>query len=385
MPRTPLREQVLVITGATSGIGLATARLAAEKGARLVLAARNEEALHDIANELESDRVEVDVVVADVGREADVERIAERALARFGRFDTWVNNAGVSIYGRLEEVSLKDHRRLFDTNYWGVVHGSLAALELLRTHGGTIINIGSALSARSIPLQGAYCASKHAVKGFTDALRMEVEEAELPVRITLLMPAAINTPYARHAKNYLDVEPRNPSPVYAPEVVAETILHCAEHPERDVFVGAAARMMAAGEQFAPRLTDLLMERTMFRQQRTDRPARPREDHALFEPGRDGRVHGEQDRPVFQHSAYTSMSLHPLATAAVCAGLGLIAAGVWRAIENNRDRIDRDRRDRDRDHDRNVAPIPRERAPVVRSAPLGTPRAAGPGHEGLPRL
>lgn len=165
----PLDTQVVVITGATSGIGLVTARKAAAKRARLVLASRNEGALRFLADEINAAGGEAVHAVTDVANEEDVRRIAATARQRFGGFDTWVNNAGVSIYGNLTDVSLADHRRLFETNYWGVVHGSLVAVEHLRQRGGALINIGSALSDRAIPLHGAYCASKHAVKGFTDA------------------------------------------------------------------------------------------------------------------------------------------------------------------------------------------------------------------------
>src|SRR3954466_1499031 len=150
------------------------------------------------------------------------------AIQAFGRIDTWVNNAGVGIWGRIEELSEADMRQLFETNFWGQVYGSLVALSQLRQHGGALINIGSVTSDRSIPLQGIYSASKHAIKGFTDALRMELEEEGAPVSVTLIKPSAIDTPYFQHAKNYMSVQPKPPAPVYAPEVVANAILRAAE-------------------------------------------------------------------------------------------------------------------------------------------------------------
>ncbi|MGE5623098.1 MAG: SDR family NAD(P)-dependent oxidoreductase, partial [Bacillota bacterium] len=152
-----LSEQVIVITGATSGIGLTTARRAAERGARVVLAARNEDALKQLTFELSKRGHEAVHVVADVGIEEDVRKIAQAAIQRFGGFDTWVNNAGISIFGRLEDVPLEDQRKLFQTNFWGVVHGSLVAVEHLKQRGGgAIINLGSEVSDRALPLQGAY-------------------------------------------------------------------------------------------------------------------------------------------------------------------------------------------------------------------------------------
>jgi len=197
-----LNRQVMVITGASSGIGLVTARMAAQHRARLVLAARSEGALRQLVEEIKAQGGEAIHVVADVGREQDVRRIAEAAIERFGSFDTWVNNAGVSIYGRVLEVSMEDHRQLFETNYWGLVHGSRVACENLKHRGGALINVGSSLSDRAIPLQGTYCASKHAVKGYTDALRMELEEEGAPISVTLIKPSAIDTPYNSSFTNW---------------------------------------------------------------------------------------------------------------------------------------------------------------------------------------
>src|SRR3954471_23444579 len=213
-----LDEQVVVITGASSGIGLATALTAAERGAKVVLAARSEEPLQKAVDKITADGGEAIYVVADVGQPVDVERVADAAAARFGRIDTWINNAGGSIYGRLDEVREKDSRRLFDTNFWGVVNGSLVALPYLKQVGGALINVGSEVSDAVVPLQGMYSASKHAVKGFTDALRIEVEELDkAPLSITLIQPTAVDTPYPQHAKNYTDKEPKLPSPQIDPE------------------------------------------------------------------------------------------------------------------------------------------------------------------------
>lgn len=319
-----LNEQTIVITGATSGIGLKTARMAAERGAKLVLAARNEEALQKLAGEINSSGGVSVSVVADVGNQEDVRKIAERAIEIFGGFDTWVNNAGVSIYGKFEEVSIKDQRQLFETNYWGVVHGSLAAANHLKTRGGALINIGSTLSDRAIPLQGAYCASKHAVKGFTDAFRMELEADDAPISVTLVKPAAIDTPYKDHAKNYLCVQPENPPPVYAPETVAETILYCAENPVRDVFVGAGGKMLSALGKYAPRTTDKIMEATMLDIQKSDKPADGNPNESLYESNDDRlRERGGYEGHVSESSLYTKASLHPVITgAALALGAGL---------------------------------------------------------------
>ncbi len=330
-----LNEQVMVITGATSGIGLVTARMAAGRGARLILAARNEEALRRLVNETSASGAQAVYVVADVGKQEDVRRIAEKAIEHFGDFDTWVNNAGVSIYGRVLDVSMEDHRQLFETNYWGLVYGSQVAAEHLRQKGGALINIGSSLSDRAIPLQGTYCASKHAVKGYTDALRMELEEEGAPISVTLIKPSAIDTPYREHAKNYMPVEPLNPPPVYAPETVAEAILHCAEHPERDVFIGAGGKALSLGGEYAPRLTDKVMEATLFNLQKTNKPSLASRPDGLYSPLSKLEERGGYPGHVAESSLYTKASLHPLIAGALLVGAGLTLVALLRSNPVNR--------------------------------------------------
>jgi len=323
----PLDEQVLVITGASSGIGLVTAKTAAERGARVVLAARNERALRRAVEEIEADGGDAVYVVADVAEADDVEKIAKVAVREYGRVDTWVNNASTSIYGRVWEVPLEDKRRLFDVNFWGVVHGCRAALPLLRERGGAIINVGSVLSDQAIPMQGTYAAAKHAVKGYTDALRMELEEQELPVSVTLVKPASIDTPFFDHARNYMERDPKPAPPVYAPEVVAEAILRAAERPTRDVFAGGGAKAMSAMGYHAPRLTDRMMERTQVKGQQKD-VATGRPDNLWKPLDEDGGERGSYDGPVLERSAYTTAALRPVATTLAALGVGLaVAAGV----------------------------------------------------------
>jgi len=328
-----LNEQVIVLTGATSGIGLVTARMAARRGARLVLAARTEEALQQLVSEIKARGGEAVHVVADVGREGDVRRISQKALERFGGFDTWVNNAGVSIYGRLLEISMDDHRQLFETNYWGLVYGSQVAAEHLKRKGGALINVGSVLSDRAIPLQGSYCASKHAVKGYTDALRMELEEEGAPVSVTLIKPSAIDTPYKEHARNYLPVEPENPPPVYAPETVAEAILHAAEHPERDVYIGGGGRALSSMGEHAPRVMDKVMEATMFDLQQSDKPVKTDKHKGLYAPSGELEERGGYEGHVAESSLYTKASLHPFITGALIVGSGLALAAFLRSGGN----------------------------------------------------
>ena len=276
-------KQVIVITGATSGIGLTTVRMAAAKGAKLVLAARDHEALSKLADELLATGCEALAVPTDVGSHAEVKALGRAAVARFGRIDSWINNAGISIFGRNADVPLADHEKLFQTNFWGVVHGSLVAQELMRETGGAIINLGSELSDVAVPLQGMYSASKHAVKGFTDSLRMEAEKDGYPLSVTLIKPSGIDTMFTAHARNYMKNEPELPAPLYAPELVAEAILFAAENPQRDVFVGGASKLFSVQGQAAPRLLDKFMNLLMFKQQQKERPSAPDRTDALYQP------------------------------------------------------------------------------------------------------
>src|SRR3954469_5335610 len=262
----PVDQQVIVITGASSGIGLATALAAVDKGASVVLVARSERVLNEICEQINSGGGKAMCCVADVGKREDMERVAATTIDRFGRIDTWVNDAGVAIYGRLEEGQEEDSRKLFDTNFWGVVNGSLAALPHLRKSGGALINIGSEVSDAVVPLQGMYSASKHAVKGFTDALRVELLDEKAPVSVTLIQPTAVNTPYPEHARNYMDKEPKLPTPQIDPMKVAKAILDAATDPARDVTVGAMAKLTRTNFKIMPKLADWMAKKYTTKQQ-----------------------------------------------------------------------------------------------------------------------
>lgn len=287
----PLSEQSMVITGASSGIGLATALLAAAQGARLLLIARSGETLKSLTARIAADRGEVLHVVADVADRQKMEMAAQEAADRLGGIDTWVNNAGVSIYGRLDEVSEADSRRLFDTNFWGLVNGSLAALPHLKRNGGALINVGSEVSEAVVPFLGMYAASKHAVKGFTDALRVEIEELdESPVSITLVQPSAVNTPFPHHAKNYMNREPKLPPPLIEPEQVAEAILKAATTGGRDIKVGAMAVINTTVSKLMPSLGDKMSAKRGMSQIGDMPPLHP--EGTLFTPSETGSPYGK---------------------------------------------------------------------------------------------
>jgi short-subunit dehydrogenase len=316
-----LPDQVIVITGATSGIGLTTARMAARRGAKLVIAARNEVALLQLRDEIDAAGGSALAVPTDVTKKEDVHRLADAAIDRFGEFDTWVNDAGGSIYGLIRNVPVEEERKLFDLNYWGVVYGSRIAADYLRQRGGAIINLGSVASDRGIPLQSAYCASKHAVKAFTDALRVELEKEGAPVSVTLIKPTAIDTPFFRHAKTYMDAQPTEPSPMYAPETVARAILYAAQTPVRDLLVGDKAPVESMLGRLFPGVGDRFMKAQMFEGQKSDRRPLPGENRVFEGASSELRERGRYDDVrVMEHSVYTEAAMRPVLTGAVTMGI-----------------------------------------------------------------
>ncbi len=321
----PLDEQVIIITGASSGIGLATAEAAAAKGARLVLVARNGEALNEIAARLRATGAQVAVCVADIADADSATRIAATALDQFGRVDTWVNNAAASLYGRFDKAPEADHRRIFDIGYFGTVRCSLKAVELLRERGGALINIGSVLGDRAIQQQGMYSAMKHAVRGFTDALRVEVAEAGQPVSVTLIKPHGIHTPYPEHARNYMPRPGSLPPPVYDPRLVARAILFAAVHPRRELTVGGLGALASGLGNVFPTLTDIGEVLVGSAAQQIDQPPPPGVNDNLYAARRDGRIDSAQDVPVRTRSLYLEMQIAPLrAVGALSAAVALTA-------------------------------------------------------------
>lgn len=318
----PINKQTIIITGATSGIGLATATAAAEQGAAVVLVARTGEALKQVAQEITAAGGRATTIVADVGNEAEVETVVDHAVETFGGFDTWVNDAGVGVYGDIMDLPSDEHQRLFQTNYWGVLYGSKAAVRHLenRKGGGTLINVGSINSDFAIPLLGAYAASKHAVKGFTDTLRMELRQAGKPVQVTLIKPSGIGTPFSENARNHTGNEPQVAPPVYAPEVVAEAILHAATHKVRSVTVGGAGRVMVGSAQLLPKVMDRVFGWSMPKVQQTDDPRTPGDN--LLEGRSEARLYRRKGAGR-SFSVYTTAVRSPGLSAAL---LGLAALG-----------------------------------------------------------
>jgi short-subunit dehydrogenase len=256
----------------------------------VVLAARSPDALKDAVNKLNSLGGDCMSFVCDVADRSQVEKLAQATIDRYKRIDTWVNDAGLAIYGRLDEVSDEDSRRLFDINFWGVVYGSLVALPHLKKQGGALINVGSEVSDAVAPLLGMYSASKHAVKGFTDGLRIELERIDkAPISITLIQPTAVDTPFDEHGRNYMDREPNLPSPMVDPQNVADAILYAAERPTPNIKVGMMAKLNTFAAKNMPGLAERMAAKQVNQLHRDEPPQHP--EGTLYNPGESGRIHG----------------------------------------------------------------------------------------------
>lgn len=322
----PLSEQTIVITGGSSGIGLATARRAARSGANVVIAARNEDALREACEGIVRNGGRCAYLVVDVAQDDAAERIAEIADREFGGFDTWVNDAATALYARLVDTDLAEHRRVFDVGYFGTVNASIFAVRRLATQGGALINIGSVLGDRAVPIQGSYSAMKHAVKGFTEALRMETENSGGRVSITLIKPHGINTPYPEHARNKMGKPARIPPIQYDPELVAQAICFAAAHPRRDLVVGGQGFLLTTLANMFPRSADIGMEVLMDEKGQTiDTPPEPGAQDNLFAPRKDGRQRSNQPLFVRKTSLALQAQMHPGTTAALGIGTAALAA------------------------------------------------------------
>lgn len=304
-----LHEQVVVITGASSGIGLATARHAARAGARLVLTARNEDVLKLVCEQIREQGGEAIYVVTDIADRDGVERVVKAAEQEFGGFDTWVNNAGVVIFAQLNELPDDEHRRLFETNYWGMVYGSLAAVEHFRHRpdGGTLINVASINAEMPVPILGAYSASKAAVKAFSDVLRMELIHQKIPVKVSIIMPSGISTPISDHGRSHLGNRGKVMPPLYDAEVVADAIMVAARRPVRNITVGETGLMSVFAWKLLPQLMDRVVSWMLPKVQSSDQPALPTDN--LFTAGEDGNVYLEGKRQGIRTSPYTKARLH----------------------------------------------------------------------------
>ncbi len=332
MPRS-LSDQVVVITGASSGVGRETALQLAQRHTSLLLAARNREALDTLAAEVARLGGTADVVPTDVADWGQVDALAGRAVERFGRIDTWVNTAAATVYGRVADLAVEEIKRTLDVILLGQIYGMKAALSrMLPQHAGVIVNVASALAVRSVPLQAPYCAAKHGIRGFAESLRLELEHDKTGVAVVTLLPSSINTPLFDHARSKIGVKPKPVPPVYEPAVVARAILYAAEHPQAEVVIGAGGKALDVLERVAPRAADkiLLGPGKVFAKQRTSQPDNGVDNLFTASTG-PGRTSGEFGQRSKSTSVYTTVfEQHPARIRAVLAGAAVAVMAAVRA-------------------------------------------------------
>jgi NAD(P)-dependent dehydrogenase (short-subunit alcohol dehydrogenase family) len=307
----PIHEQVVVVVGATSGIGREAALRFAERGAKVVVAGRSLSVLADLVDEIRSRGGESAAHFADVSQYEQMETLAEHVIALYGRIDTWVHVAAVSIYAPFQETKPDEFRRVIEVNLIGQAFGAMAALPHLKRAGGALIHIGSLESKRSFPLHSAYSASKHGMIGFIDALRVELMHDRTPISVTTILPAGINTPFFDKTLTRLGVKPRPSPPVYEPVLVAQAILHAAEHPVREIYVGGAGKSMEWLHLISPSLTDWLLSRFGYRPQLTSTPKTDQAANNLYDhvEGYD-QVHGTFSKEARSVSLFAGLEMHP---------------------------------------------------------------------------
>jgi NAD(P)-dependent dehydrogenase (short-subunit alcohol dehydrogenase family) len=324
----PKQRRVIVITGASAGVGRAAAHAFAREGARIGLLARSREGLDGARREVETLGGEALVLPCDVADAGAVEAAAAAVEERFGPIDVWVNNAMASVFSPIKETPPDEFKRVTEVTYLGFVYGTLAALKrMLPRDRGIIIQVGSALAYRGIPLQAAYCAAKHAIEGFCDSLRCELLHDKSNVRVTMIQMPALNTPQFRWVKSRLPHKAQPVPPIFQPEVAADSILYASHHPRREFIVGWPAFKAVYGNKIAPGFADRYLAGMGYDAQQHDGPEDPNRPHNLWETvnGRHS-THGDFDRRAKDWSAWWFMSKNRGWFAAAGVALLALAAG-----------------------------------------------------------
>jgi len=307
--KKPLSDQVIVVTGASSGLGRAIARGAGERGAKVVVTARNEEALNACVGEIERAGSEALALPGDLTDRALVERVVEAAAERFGRIDTYVANAIVTVYAEVEQLEEDELRRVWDVNFFGVVYGYWAALPHLRGSRGTFLHVSSALAYRGIPLQAAYCSTKAGLRAFLESARVEEQKAGTGVAISLVLPGAINTPQFDRDRQKIGYQPQPVPPIYQPEPFAEATLRCAERPIRELPISWGAQKLLWGQKLSPRAGDWMLRRIGWKSQHTDQPKPVDAPDNLFDTlSGDPGAHGRFDDRARKSTTWTRLRL-----------------------------------------------------------------------------
>ena len=326
--KKPIEQQVLVVAGASSGIGRATARAAGARGAKVVVSARNVEALEAAAAEVEASGGEALAVAADATSADDNERLCARAVERFGRIDSFVCSIMVTVYAEISELDADELRRVMDVNFIGRYHAYRAALPHLQASRGTFVDVSSGLAYRGIPLQAAYCASKAAGRVFFESARVEQEKHGTGVDISLVLPGGINTPQFDRARQKLGLQPQPVPPIHEPELAAAAVLHCCERPQRELPVTWASQKLLWGQKLSPRAGDLVLLRNGWEGQTTGEPKPVGSPDNLFEtiPGDPG-AHGRFDAQAKASSRWTEARIRLGKAGSVAALAAPVLAGL----------------------------------------------------------
>ena len=332
MKLKPVEDQVVVLMGASSGIGREAALRFADRGSRVVVSARGGRALESLVAEIRAGGGEATAVVADTSDPEQVKAVADRAAEEYGRLDTWVHLASVSIFAPFEEVTPEEFRRVVEVDLLGQAYGAMAALPHIKREGrGALVHVTSVLGRRSVPLQSPYCASKHGVDGMLESLRLEIKRGGWPIGVTNVMPASVNTPFFDKARTKLGVRPMTLPPIYPPRVVAEALIYAAQKAPRDLVVGGAGKAMLLNQRLSPRLMDAIMGPAGYRWQRGEDPKPQGAPDYLFAPLEDDvRIEGDLDKWSVSSSLSTWLDTHPAAKAGLLAATALGAAAVLRA-------------------------------------------------------
>lgn len=321
----PINQQVVAIVGASSGIGRATALKFANRGAKLVVAARSQSGLASLVDEISRSGGEAIAVPADVADFEQVKAIADKTVERYGRLDTWVHLAATSVMARFEQMTPEEFKRIIEVNLLGQAYGAMAALPHLKQEGrGALIHVTSVEAHRSLPLQSAYSSSKHGVEGFLDSLRVELNHDGIPISVTNVMPATINTPFYNKSRTKLGVKPTGVPPYYQPELVADAILYVSEHPMRDIIVGDVGYILDLIQKVSPQLADTLLQLVAIEGQHTKEPKSETDANNLYEPveGYD-RINGDFDQLAIP-SLMETFTLNPAMKWGAIAGASALA-------------------------------------------------------------
>lgn len=340
MDLKPIHDQVAVVVGASSGIGRATALAFGRRGAKVIVAARNYEGLASLVEQIRNEGGQADAMAADVTQFEHMVGLANFAVQRFGRIDTWVHLAAVAVYAPFEETTHEEFDQVIRTNLLGQVYGAKAALpHLRRNRGGALIHISSVEAKRALPYHSAYASSKHGIVGFIDALRLELLHDGVPISVTNIMPASIDTPFFNKARTKLGVQPKGVPPIYEPEQVAKAIIYAAEHPVRDLIVGGAGKLMVVGQAVAPTVMDAYLLSSAFKQQKSKIPKSENAPDNLYAPI-DGynQIKGDQKKPPITQRLYQQLQGQSGAMT-VLAGLALgavaaVGLGSWKNRQQN---------------------------------------------------